>query len=282
MPLPLRALRYYGGKSPAGPVPVGQWVASRLLRRQAYLEPFCGMAGILLQRPKSPVEMLNDKSKVLMNWWLTVREHPDEFQHKIDHTPGSEAVFEHCLAVLREGADSLEPYAELEESPNMAMALAWHVVITQSVMHADGGSPRWAPSYTHPTTGGRRPDCRALADRMKDVWLRCADGITVLERQAVVDDAMIYIDPPYPGSDTSHYAAGGEIDIGRMGEILREAKGAVAISGYGDTWDFLGWNREEFRRTYMAPGAGRLEQGGKVGERTEVLWMNYEPPRRLF
>lgn len=279
MPLPLRALRYYGGKSPAGPVPVGQWVASRLLRRQCYVEPFCGMAGVLLQRPKSPVEVLNDKSRFLMNWWRCVRDRADEFAALTENTPGSKAEFEDAL----EHICTFEPIEPgLMEAPNLRLGLAWHIVITQSVMHADGGSPHWACNYIHPTTGGRRPNIRALAERMKDVFLHCVDALDIVKRVADLGDAMVYLDPPYPGSDTEHYRAGGEIDIAAFGEALKALRVHVAVSGYGDTWDFLGWNREEFRRTYMASGRHNRHNEKKVSERTEVLWMNYDPPTRLF
>ena len=282
MPLPLRALRYYGGKSAAGPIHIGPWIASRLRRRNAYIEPYAGMAGILLQRPKAPVEMLNDSNRMLMNWWRAVRDCPTEFARMTENTPGSKAEFEDAVDYIR-AFPTLDP--GLTEPPDLRLALAWHIVITQSVMHADGGSPRWAPSWTHPTTGGRRPNIRALAERMKDVQLHCTDAINMIRRAALLPDAMVYIDPPYPGSDTEHYAAGGEVDIESIGQALadlEERKIHVAVSGYGDTWDFLGWRREEFFRTYMAPGNVRAEHDGKVGTRREVLWMNYEPKRRLF
>ena len=237
------------------------------------------MAGILLQRRKAPVEIVNDRSRMLMNWWKAVRDCPDEFARLTENTPGSKAEFTDAVDYI--GAfDPIEP--GLFEPPNLRLALAWHIVITQSVMHAAGGSPRWAPSWTHPTTGGRRPDIHALAEMMKDVQLHCTEAVEMIRRTADLKDALVYCDPPYPGSDTVHYAAGGDVDLEEVGDALKGLPVHAAISGYGDTWDFLGWRREEFVRTYMAPGNVRREHEGKVSTRTEVLWMNYEPPRRLF
>lgn len=56
--------------------------------------------------------------------------------------------------------------------------------------------------------------------------------------------------------------------------VLRECVGRVAISGYGEEWDGLGWHRQE-KRTMRGIYRG-TEIGSTYSPRTEVLWTNYD------
>lgn len=67
---------YYGFKGRVAPIVwerLGQDVAN-------YVEPFCGSAAVLLQRPggQQGTEVLNDKSGAVVNFWRAVRDKPDE------------------------------------------------------------------------------------------------------------------------------------------------------------------------------------------------------------
>ena len=54
-----RSLPYFGGKRGYG---LAEWIASHLPLSDdiAYIEPFAGMAGVLLSRPAVKIEILND------------------------------------------------------------------------------------------------------------------------------------------------------------------------------------------------------------------------------
>ena len=91
--------------------------------------------------------------------------------------------------------------------------------------------------------------------------------VDLLERVRGFDYAVIYADPPYPTVNTSPYAID-TLDIGRCAELLAAQRGAVAVSGYGDEWDVLGWRRVE------RPGFSRAHTGGLATDRMEVLWLN--------
>ena len=55
---------------------------------------------------------------------------------------------------------------------------------------------------------------------------------------------MIYADPPYPTAAAAHLYAR-TVDFDRLAETLLAQQGKVAVSGYGDEWDSLGWERHE-------------------------------------
>ena len=78
----LYGLRYYGGKSEkfrngngAGP-----WIAKMLPYRRMYVEPFAGMLGVLLQREKSRIELVNDRDGMISAFWECIRDYPDKLE----------------------------------------------------------------------------------------------------------------------------------------------------------------------------------------------------------
>ena len=87
-------------------------------------------------------------------------------------------------------------------------------------------------------------------------------------------DVVVYVDPPYPNT-VRHYAKANNINPKKLGKALLAQKGKVAISGYGDTWDHLGWRVEKIKTvTYIGAAAGKTS-----ASRVECLWMNYDPIR---
>ena len=254
-----RSLRYYGGKRGYG---LGQWIAGLLPleKHSCYIEPFAGMAGVLLARPPVKMEMLNDLNGRLVNWWRVVRDSPCEFGWLVEHTPRSRDEFRWACAAVDD-----------QELPDVRRALAFHVLISQCINAGDnslaGGS--WMRGF-NPSVGSlyrhRAGEIAALSERIRDVQLENSDALGLLERTADCDYAVIYCDPPYPTANTGPYAWG-NIDFDRLADLLRSQKGAVAVSGYPGEWDCLGWAAERKQ-------ALRRQIAGGGEPRTEVLWRN--------
>lgn len=246
---PLRALRYYGGKSAHGGK--GAWIAGHLPHAKGYIEPFAGMLGVLLQRPPSSFELANDLDGRIICWWEAVRDRTADFEHLVECTPQSRQVYNWAVRNV-DNADALQ------------RALAVHIVLSQG----------FVPGMSTGLRSWRRwrrlgsLDVRALAERLADVLLESRDAVDVLAEQVRYPDYVVYCDPPYHTADTDPYAA--DVDPDALVEVLRDAKAKVAISGYGSEWDGLGWERRE-SRTYTTTTA----KGS--GPRTEVLWTNYAP-----
>ena len=78
---------------------------------------------------------------------------------------------------------------------------------------------------------------------------------------------VVYCDPPYYSTDRRYTE--NDVDIQALTDALLEQKGQVAVSGYGEEWNHLGWRvvEKEVRAT----------ASGKNQVRTERLWMNYPP-----
>jgi len=264
----LPSMAYHGGKS--GGNPAGKWIASMLPwdYQTTYVEPFAGMLGVLLQRKPVINEIVNDLNGDIYNWWIQVRDNYDELSRLLAMTPRARQAFDDARALLDSGGGS-----------PVRRAHATQVVIMQSLMHAVD-SPGWVPMYILRDIGSCRvrwvgKEVANLAARLSGVQIENKDAVELLERTAICPHAVVYCDPPYRTAETSCYGKdSNSTDWGRMADALQAQQGKCAVSGYGDEWDALGWQRFEFTKTYrVSAGVGKRTSK----PRTEVLWCNYQP-----
>ena len=260
------AVPYLGGKSSRNGSGLGAWIAGILppVGSGSYIEPFAGMLGVLLQLPKSRIEIVNDIDGRIVNWWRQLRDCPDELLRRLASTPWSRE--EYCRQLdLMNGS-----------SP-MVSAVAVSVVLRQSLRSNLSSEPSAWRRHFLPGSSHQESYIHQLveiADRIKDVQLECTDAVKLLERTTGIDDAIIYADPPYPSAPAGQYYGAGQLDIPALIEVFSAQKGSVAISGYGDEWDALGWERHEFKVKSQA--MGNLKGESRSG-RVEVLWTNFTP-----
>lgn len=196
----------------------------------------------------------------MINWWRAVRDCPEEFGRLVALTPCSRAEF----------AWACDAVSDLSLPP-LRRALAFHLMLSNSLQRGtattEGFRRRLDPKYFTGCLG--EFDAYHIADlagRIRRVQLECIDANDLLKSAASLDNAVIYCDPPYPTANNQPYAEF-KIDYPRMAELLAAQSGAVAVSGYGDDWDLLGWERREFPSHYFPIKGG-------VQPRTEVLWRN--------
>lgn len=78
------ALRYFGGKWRLAP-----WIISHFPEHTCYVEPFAGGASVLLRKPESKVEVLNDLDGEVVNFWRVLREQTEAFIRAVELTPFS-------------------------------------------------------------------------------------------------------------------------------------------------------------------------------------------------
>ena len=251
-----RTLPYYGGKRGYGKA---EWIASFLphTRESCYIEPFAGMAGVLLARAPVKREILNDLNGRVINWWRAVRDEPEEFGRLLEFTPFSRAEYEWGLSAM-----------DNESLPPLRRALAFHVVVDQAINHGDARRG-WKRTFS-PIVGSMPlhgiDTIAALWQRLRYVQLECQDACDLLDRVKDCDYTVIYVDPPYPTADTTVYAVRG-VDWERLANLLMAQRGAVGVSGYGDEWDRLGWRR-------VTRPALRSQINGGSDAKLEVLWLN--------
>lgn len=256
--------RYYGGKNELNGLGTNEWIRSKLpwSWRSCYVEPFAGMLGVLVSRPRVRIEVANDADGRIVNWWRVVRRRADELKHEVEWTPYSEEELKTACATIDEG-DELE------------RARKFTVVLIQSIA-LSVQAPRFRHSFVKECADHRHRlegDLIGLRDRIKDVVLYRRDAVDIIERSARFPNTVVYCDPPYMSANTEPYAVA-DFDRNRLVDALLRHRGRVAISGYGSEWDDLGWRRYEHETISRMSVVANPERAG----RTEVLWTNYPPP----
>ena len=252
-------LPYFGGKGSHGPL--AQWIREIIGNRtdQTWVEPFAGFLGVMLVGAQSKQEVANGISNHIVTWWKHVRDNTDEFLFKLYFTPRSEVILKESAALLKGGGDG-----------SIDHALAVHAYLclgfNRSLEEAEG---TFCLKRDPKEVMKKRIRCEAiprLAARIQNLIILNRDALDVIRFFQPRDDAMIYCDPPYRGA--TGFGKLQDFNRDRMGELLLQCKGRVAISGYGDTWDHLGFDRHEFS-SYTS----------HLSKRTEILWTNFDKPQ---
>ncbi|MPZ66778.1 MAG: hypothetical protein GEU83_15145 [Pseudonocardiaceae bacterium] len=92
---------YFGGKTLLAPK-----VVRLLPDHEHYVEPFAGSLAVLLAKPPTGMETVNDLDGDLMTFWRVLRDRPGELTRSCALTPHARA--EHQGGYDRDGCDDLE------------------------------------------------------------------------------------------------------------------------------------------------------------------------------
>lgn len=263
-PVKVAPLPWYGGKQYGGKA---EWIAGLLPWRELsiYVEPFGGMASVLCGRAPVRVEIYNDLDGRIVNWWRMLRERTDEFIHLVTLTPHSRVEYERARGML-------------DDPDDLRRAWAFHVVVAQSLNRSvEAARKDWIirPIGRHKERPWRQERIEPLVLRMRDIQLENKDAIHLLTWLSDTENVVIYCDPPYHTATTNKYQHG-DVDVLALTDALIASRGQVAISGYADEWQHLGWQRHEKECMISTHGANKI-----VEPRTEVLWTNYDVAQML-
>jgi DNA adenine methylase len=237
---------------------------------RVYCEPFLGAGSVLLNKPKSPVELAGDLDAGLIGFWRNLRSRPETIISILDGTPYSRTSFE--LA------------REQIESPLEHFAAVGYLVRNRMSRGGLGRDFAWSERLRGKTRPGGpipgdvnawdtiREELPAIAGRIRDVEFRCV-GAASLIREVDAEDVVIYCDPPYyPDSRTHKEAYAHEMTRSQHAEllgVLLGCKGKVFLSGYRNElydvalrdWTLHAWDMPNHS------GQGKTKQ-----RRTECVW----------
>ena len=261
----IKALPYFGGKSVHGVNGIGAWIASLLPttddpRYNHYSEPFAGMLGIMCHRAPLFNEWINDRDELIINWWRCIRDQPEELGYLLHTTPYSQAEYRRAYDELYTETDPLR------------RALNVAIVLYQGRCKSLARRYSWGRTSVKTEAWGKKDllDERVwgLHARIQHALLFNEDAVKFMERTADFINAIVYCDPPYRSALTGDNYGHHELNIDAFSEVLSFHKGAIAISGYGNEWDHLGWEKHEYATFSMFQSAGD-------NKRTEVVWTNF-------
>ena len=144
----LNGVPRYGGK---GRPELNKWIRTLLPENvPVYCEPFGGVASILLNRPASRVEVVNDLSCDMYNWLRVVRDYPDRFTHLVTCTPWSRESYRWAVTFMERSPETgwLDAGAEYVTH----RALAYHILLEQNRNHGERVTPsNWSLQHVDGT-----------------------------------------------------------------------------------------------------------------------------------
>lgn len=256
---------YFGGKTT-----LAERIARLLPAHLHYVEPFCGSLSVLLAKPPSAMETVNDLDGALMTFWRVLRDRPGELQRACALTPHSRAEYVACR--------------DLEECDEIEAARRVWVLLTQgrssTLRESKTGwrhfvSPRGSSIGMAGYVRSYYERLAPIAERLHCTTLESMPALDLIAKYGREPDVLLYVDPPYLGSvrgpgDNYRHEMKAEADHRDLAEALNAAAAAVVVSGYAsDLYDrdlYAGWDR------LTLPGFASNSSGDRT--RTEVLWSN--------
>ncbi|GIK63850.1 MAG: DNA methyltransferase [Chloroflexota bacterium] len=253
------ALRYHGGKFRMAP-----WIIKHFPEHTCYVEPFCGAASVLLRKPPSAYEVINDLNSDVVNFFDVLRDRTGELARAIELTPFSREM-------------QLRAYEKAED--NLERVLRLYIRVWQSYGPSEGVyNTGWRYQIDNSRGGSKIVDewsrldnLYAVAARLKNVMIEHDDALNVIPRFDS-STTLFYVDPPYPHETRGRWsgiAYVGEMsndDHRKLAEVLRGVKGMVALSGY---------ECDLYQELY--PDWKRLEKSVTTngnGQAVESLWLS--------
>lgn len=242
--------RFTGGKSR-----VRKEIIERMPPHSTYVEAFAGAGSVLLAKPPSEREIMNDKSKGIAN-----------VHQALVHAPHHEAVWP--MNPNRERWERIKRKPEAERTPEE------HAFYIE---HSYGGMGR---NYTH--NAKKEIDIFELHKRLHDVKVENSDFAEVM-KQWDTPTTLHYLDPPYVQSAGTYFRHD-TVTPKQVEEVASKMKGKVMIT-YGnepevrDAFRGRKWRVQKLSvsRPLSVPISRSLGRHEDAPEEKELLIMNFNP-----
>ncbi|WP_136688647.1 DNA adenine methylase [Halorhabdus amylolytica] len=248
---------------------LASWIIDHFPSHNCYVEPFGGSAAVLLQKPESSVEVLNDTDGDIVHFFEVLRDREDELIAWLENTPFSRDLHRKY---------SRQYYAGFRPDNDIERAGRWfYLRNTQFAQKYTGVSGfRLSRSRNHASSyQNRSEELHAVADRLRDVQIANRDYGDLVDRTDG-EKTLYYFDPPYIDAGDALYSHENAFDHERFTDILDSIEGSWIVS-YTELPKGLESEYRVVEKT--ARGTMRSGQGDWHQENTERLVMNFDPDR---
>lgn len=260
-------IQYTGSKWKIAP-----FVLRHFPEHQCYVEAFCGGASVLFRKRPSPIEVINDLDRSVINFFDVLRTRPKDLMRAIKLTPYARAE------VIRAHVVTGDPLEDARRFYIRARQQFGGVKVDypnswRYKSKIDNRSPlnEWL-NLSH---------LAAAAKRLRHVYVEHDTALQVIARFDT-PETLFYLDPPYLAetrTDIDYVHEMTEADHIALAEALHSIKGMVVLSGYDSPL---------YRRLYADWHVESVASHtiGSVKSR-EFLWVNpagqkKQAQRRLF
>ncbi|MFP4863533.1 DNA adenine methylase [Providencia rettgeri] len=256
--------RYHGGK-----FRLAKWIISYFPEHRCYVEPFGGVASVLMLKKRSYAEVYNDLDGEVVNLFRVLRDPilNTQLQEACILTPYSRDEFMSAKEFI---TDPLERARRMVVRACMGFGSA-------AGLNGNSGfqsdSKREYSIYSH--LWAKYPEnLSAFCQRLQGVIIENRTALDLIKKHDSTD-TLFYLDPPYvpstrvAGNRYYNFEMTNE-QHSELLQVIKSVSGKVAISGYN--CDLYNNELSDWRK---ATKDARIYAGRGTGIRTECLWMNY-------
>jgi len=259
----LSAFPYVGGKTV-----LADWIIDQLPEHTVYVEPFGGSASVLLNKPRSNVEVYNDLDGDIVQFFEVARERPDELAEWCRRAPYSEELHSEWVQAFYSGERSDDP---IERAGRF-------LFLRYTQFAGKYNSPSGFKRDTPRTFAGdskvwkQAPErINEVCDRLQGVFIQNREFSEVIEHYDA-ENVVFYCDPPYLDKEDTYLVDG--FEHADLADALEGIDGYALVS-YTDQPAGLydGWG--QITREHYHDSGARLNKD--LEEVTERLITNYDP-----
>ncbi len=257
-------ITYYGGKQK-----LAKTILKLIPAHKLYAEPFFGGGAIFFEKPKSPVEVINDTNKEIINFYKTVQNDFVSLEMEIRITLHSRDLHRKASVIYNHP----DMFSEIKR------AWAFWTLASQSFASIIDGS--WGYDISKGTTSvkvnnKKQAFTEDYAIRLQSVQIECTDAIRIIKSRDSAD-SFFYCDPPYFNSDCGHYDGYTIDDFDMLLKTLSGIKGKFVLSSYPspilkEYVKKMGWFQVEIEQK-VSVANNNSKKGQK--SKTEVITANY-------
>lgn len=247
---------------PGGKYKLSSWIIDHIPEHECYVEPFGGGAAVLLNKPKSNVEVYNDIDSNVVTFFRVLRDSRDELLEWLRHTPYSREIHGDMREKMYHSdaeMDDIERAGTFFYLQRSSFGGNRDDVLCYPQREPDGSWRNFTQSYSR---GIDR--LTEFGDRLSDCMIESSDYTELMDRYDE-PDTFFYCDPPYLGSEEK-YVDG--FDHQELRRTLESLDGEWLLS-YGTIPDGYDDYRIEKQEYHYSISSGT--------ESTEKLIMNYDP-----
>jgi DNA adenine methylase len=258
-------IRYHGGKYKLAP-----WILSHLPEHRIYVEPFCGASSVLMAKPRSYAEVINDLNTDVVNLFRVLRDNEKaaDLERQLKLTPFARDEF-------------AEAYMPVDADNEIERARRLIIRCFQGFGSAAFNSNHGTGFRSNSNRSGTTPAhdwvnypsaIDSFVDRLQGVIIENRPAVEII-KQHDSRESLIYCDPPYVHetrkqrqSENYGQFEMSDDDHRKLAEVLHGVRGMVVLSGYPSTLYqelYPDWRRIE-----------RAAFGDGASPRTEGLWFN--------
>ena len=275
---------WFGGKRG-----MAQEIVCELGKHRAYFDPFCGSLPILLQKPISSHETVNDLHGDLINLALVIQsDRATELYDRLMRALCVELLFDEAVSQI---SSPFEPELSVNPTDVHIERAYWYFIVSWIGRNGVAGTKRinyqmavrWTPGGGH--AGIRfRSAVESIPwwhERLRPALILNRDGFDILDRIADVEGVVVYLDPPYMRGSRGACAyehdfgdGGGDgmfstlDDHARLAESCKRFKHVRIVVSYYDCdrvrdlydgWTFRDMTRQKNLHVQNRRGAGQQD-----------------------